>query len=47
MKPHTIAYCLDWHIGQSRAFEELLVEPLKPFVDVELVAWDGKSSYNG
>jgi hypothetical protein len=39
-----IAYCLDWHMGQSRAFEELLVEPLKPFVDIMLTAWDGQSS---
>jgi hypothetical protein len=42
--PRVIAYCLDWHISQSRAFEELLVEPLKPFVDVELTAWDGRSN---
>jgi glycosyltransferase involved in cell wall biosynthesis len=36
------AYCLDWHISQSRAFYELLVEPLKPFVDIALTAWNGK-----
>ncbi len=44
MMARTIAYCLDWHISQSRAFEELLVEPLKSFVDIELVAWDGQSN---
>jgi hypothetical protein len=38
------AYCLDWHIVQSRAFYELLVEPLKPFADIELTAWDGKNN---
>ena len=34
---------MDWHIHYSRAFHELLVEPLAPFADVELVAWDGRS----
>lgn len=36
------AYCLDWHINQSKAFHELLVEPLKPYADIRLTAWDGK-----
>lgn len=44
MMAHIIAYCLDWHIDQSKAFDELLVEPLKSFADIKLVAWDGKSS---
>ena len=43
MIPHIVAYCLDWHIGQSKAFDELLVEPLKSFADIKLVAWDGQS----
>jgi hypothetical protein len=41
--PHIIAYCLDWHINHSKAFNELLVDPLKSFVNVELIAWDGVS----
>jgi glycosyltransferase involved in cell wall biosynthesis len=38
------AYCLDWHIIQSRAFYELLVEPLKSFANIELTAWDGRNN---
>lgn len=37
------AYCLEWHITQSQAFYELLVEPLTPFVRIALTAWDGVS----
>lgn len=41
---HIPAYCLDWHIVQSRAFYELLVQPLESFADIELTAWDGKNN---
>jgi len=43
VNPHLFAYCLDWHINQSRAFYDLLVDPLQSFADVELVEWDGRS----
>jgi len=32
------AYVESWHLSQSPAFQKLLVEPLKPFVDIELCA---------
>lgn len=44
MKPKLTGYCLDWHINSSMAFYELLVDPLKPYADIKLVAWDGKNS---
>ncbi len=37
------AYCLDWHIGSSNAFIDLLVEPLKDKFDIRLTSWNGKS----
>jgi hypothetical protein len=40
-RPHLVAYCLSWHLAESDAFQEILVRPLRPFLDVELVAWDG------
>ncbi len=38
------AFCLDWHISHSAAFHELLVSPLKPYADVQLIPWDGINS---
>jgi len=40
-RPTLKALCLDWHINQSTSCRDLLVNPLKPFCDIELVAWDG------
>lgn len=37
------AYCLDWHVGSSNAFIDLLVEPLQKIFKVELTSWDGKN----
>jgi glycosyltransferase involved in cell wall biosynthesis len=42
-RPTLKALCLDWHINQSTSCRDLLVNPLKPFCDIELVAWDGAS----
>jgi glycosyltransferase involved in cell wall biosynthesis len=42
-RPTLKALCLDWHINQSTSCRDLLVDPLKPFCDIELVAWDGAS----
>jgi len=42
-QPTLKAFCLDWHIDRSTAARDLLVDPLKPYCDVELVAWDGNS----
>lgn len=42
-RPKLKAFCLDWHIRQSAAFRDLLVDPLEPYCDIELVAWDGES----
>lgn len=39
----TRAYCLEWHMNKSAAFKDMLVDPLRPYVDVQLEAWDGKS----
>ena len=36
------AYCLDWHLSNSGAFGDLLVEPLKQSADIKLTAWDGE-----
>jgi glycosyltransferase involved in cell wall biosynthesis len=38
-----IAYCLDWHTTTSNAFHDLVVEPLSPYAEIKLVAWDGKT----
>jgi hypothetical protein len=40
-RPRITAYCLDWHITTSSAFMELLVNPLAPYADIRLTAWDG------
>ena len=40
-RPIITAYCLDWHLSQSSAFHDLLVKPLAPYVDIQMVAWDG------
>jgi hypothetical protein len=37
------AYCLAWHINQSDAFYDLLVNPLRDYVNIRLKTWDGKS----
>jgi hypothetical protein len=34
------AFCLEWHVKHSTAFHDLLIAPLKPYADIELVAWD-------
>lgn len=34
------AYCLEWQIKGGSA-RDLVVEPLKPFINVQLKAWDG------
>ena len=36
------AYCLDWHINISSAFTQILVNPLRDFVDLKLQAWNSK-----
>jgi glycosyltransferase involved in cell wall biosynthesis len=36
-------YCLDWHIKKSEAVRDRLVNPLKPYIDIQLVPWDGKN----
>lgn len=36
------AYCLDWHVKNSAAFRDLLVEPLANHLDIRLVPWDGE-----
>ncbi len=46
IKPKLISYCLDWHIKNSDAFRDLLVEPLKNYADIKLVAWDGENLPN-
>ena len=40
--PQITSYCLDWHTTNSDAFKDMLVEPLKPFADIKLTAWDGE-----
>ena len=35
------AYCLHWHLSKSSAFHELLVKPLAPYADIQMVGWDG------
>lgn len=40
------AYCLDWHVTKSDAFRDMLVDPLKPYVDIKLVAWNGENLPN-
>jgi len=35
------AYCLDWHLKSSDAFRDLLVAPLKNYMNIVLTAWDG------
>jgi hypothetical protein len=42
-RPKLTAFCLDWHIDRSPAFRDLLLRPLEPFCDIELVAWDGST----
>lgn len=37
----TKAYCLDWHVTKSDAFVDILVQPLRRWMDIELTAWDG------
>lgn len=37
------AFCLPWHLTESDAFHEIFLNPLRPFVKIEPVAWDGKS----
>ena len=37
------AFCLDWHIDRTTSARDILVDPLRPYCDVELVAWDGES----
>jgi glycosyltransferase involved in cell wall biosynthesis len=34
-------YGLDWHLGQSPAQNDLLIEPLQPYVQFEQHSWDG------
>lgn len=38
-----VVYMQDWHIQRSDAFNDLLVEPLKPQLDIEVRGWDGSS----
>jgi glycosyltransferase involved in cell wall biosynthesis len=42
-RPTLKTLCLDWHINQSTACRDILADPLEPFCDIELVAWDGAS----
>jgi hypothetical protein len=42
-RPTLKAFCLDWHLDRSAAARVVLVDPLRPYCDVELVAWDGDS----
>jgi len=35
-----VAYCLEWHITKSHAFSDVLVEPLKPYADIQLMPWE-------
>lgn len=37
------AFCLPWHLTSSAAFHEIFIEPLGKYVNIEPVAWDGKS----
>lgn len=37
------AYCLKWHVTKSGAFNKMLVGPLAPYLDINLVPWDGHS----
>lgn len=37
-----VAWCMEWHLTSSPAFDKLLVEPLAPDLDVQLRAWDGE-----
>ena len=41
------AYCAEWHIQRSRAFDDLLVDPLKGRIDISLRGWDGVSLDGG
>jgi len=36
------AYCLDWHVANSAAFVDLLVDPLEPYIGINLKVWDGE-----
>ncbi len=36
------SFCLDWHVTNSDAFKDMLVEPLAPYADIKLRAWDGE-----
>lgn len=42
MKPKITAYCMDWHINKSDAFKDVLVRPLKDYMNINLIAWDGE-----
>ncbi len=35
------AFCLDWHMTNSSAFVDILVDPLKTYADIRLTGWDG------
>ncbi|MBN2301153.1 MAG: glycosyltransferase [Lentisphaerae bacterium] len=37
------AYCSEWHKMRSGAFHKILVAPLRPYAEVDLVSWDGSS----
>lgn len=36
---HVTAYCAKWHLDESSAFRDLVVDPLKPFMNVRLREW--------
>ena len=42
MPKQVTAYCLDWHTQSSKAFNDLLVEPLQSQVKIKLCSWDGE-----
>lgn len=37
------AYCLSWHLKNSDAFRDLIEAPLKSYMDVNFIGWDGES----
>jgi hypothetical protein len=42
MKSNTIpVYCFNWHLHQSPAQREILIDPLSPYIQFDVNAWDG------
>ncbi|MCC5847964.1 MAG: glycosyltransferase [Verrucomicrobia bacterium] len=42
MKPKMLLYGLAWHLEKSDAVLEALIRPLAPWLEIELVPWDGE-----